>query len=352
MSSPISPPVEHDTEAVMAGLLEEQQCRCAAIGAKRPLRGAAIAGVGAALPSRVRTNAELGDLLGVSEEWIVKRTGIRERRVLADGESLTDLATLAAQGALAHADVHPSEVDMVLVATSSGDQLLPNTAPLVAHQLGTGRAAAADVGAACAGFLTTVPIAAGLVETGRCDVCVVIGAEAPSRHLAPDDMQTMPVMGDGAGAVVIAPTDGRSRIGPSLFRSDGAYAEFAYGRRDDQIFRMEGQEIFRLAVEELVKVTDELLTRADLSTEDVDLFVFHHANGRILQAVVQRLGIRSDQVVDCIARTGNTSAASIPIALQRAVTSGRIKKGTRVLTATIGAGFVWGACLIDWDEPA
>jgi 3-oxoacyl-[acyl-carrier-protein] synthase-3 len=331
----------------MSQLIVQDQAEATAT---RRLRGAAIAGVGAALPPQVVSSADLGATLGVSEEWILKRARIRERHVVRDGERLTDLAAQAGRQALERAGIDAADVDLVLVGTSSGDELLPNTAPLVATEIGTERAAAADIGAACAGFLTGIPLAAGAIETGRCDVCLVIGAEVPTRFLADDDRRTRPVMGDGAGAAVLAPTDGPTLIGPSLFRSDGRYADLVYMRRDDQLFRMEGQETFKVAVDELSAVTLELLTRAGLTIEEIDLFVYHQANGRILEAVADRLGLTPDRLVDCIEHTGNTSAASIPIALDEALASGRLTAGTRVLMATIAAGFVWGACIVDWAD--
>ena len=312
------------------------------------LRGAAIAGIGTAFPDTVVSSAAIGERLGVSEEWIVKRVGVRERHVIAPGERLSDLATDAGRRALERAGIEPEDVDLVLVGTSSGDELLPNTAPLVASALGTRRAGAADVGAACAGFLSALPLAAGMVETGRLDVCLVIGAEVPTRHLDPDDRRTQPLMGDGAGAAVIGPVEGDTRIGPSLFRSDARYADLVYMHRADQIFRMHGQETFLVAVDELSSVTRDLLANAGLALEDIDLFVYHQANGRILQAVGERLGLDAERVVDCIAHTGNTSAASIPIALEAALEQGRLRDGMRVLMATIAAGFVWGACIVEW----
>jgi 3-oxoacyl-[acyl-carrier-protein] synthase-3 len=298
------------------------------------------------------SSAAIGERLGVSEGWILKRVGVRERHVVAEDERLTDLATEAARQALERAGVAPADVDLVLVGTSSGDELLPNTAPLVATALGTQRAGAADIGAACAGFLSALPLAAAMVETGRLDVVVVVGAEVPTRFIDPDDRRTQPLMGDGAGAAVIGPVDGLTRIGPSLFRSDGRYADLVYMHRVDQTFRMEGQETFLVAVEELSAVTRDLLSGAGLTLGDIDLFVYHQANGRILQAVGQRLGLDTERVVDCIARTGNTSAASIPIALEAARAEGRLRDGMRVLMATIAAGFVWGACIVEWAEPA
>jgi 3-oxoacyl-[acyl-carrier-protein] synthase-3 len=312
------------------------------------LRGAAITGIGTALPDTVVSSAEIGERLGVDEDWIVKRVGVRERHAIAPGERLTDLATDAARRALDRAGIAPADVDLVLVGTSTGDELLPNTAPLVASALGTDRAGAADVGAACAGFLSALPLAAGMVETGRVDVCLVVGAEVPTRHLDQSDRRTMPLMGDGAGAAVIGPVDGHTRIGPSLFRSDARYADLAYMRRDDQIFRMEGQETFLVAVEELSSVTRDLLASAELTLDDIDLLVYHQANRRILQAVGQRLQLDPERVVDCVAHTGNTSAASIPIALEYALDQGRLRNGMRVLMATIAAGFVWGACIVEW----
>lgn len=343
--------MSEETTTVMADRIEEPSWRCSGRGEQRTRRGVRIGSVAIAMPDHVVPNAPIAERLGVTEEWIVKRVGVHTRRFAAPGESLTDLAATAGRRALMRAGLSAQDLDMVLVGTSTADELLPNAAPLVATRLGAGRIAATDVGAGCAGFLSALTLAAGQVETGRSHVCLVIGAEFPSRVLNRDDKRTAALMGDGAGAVVLTGVEGQTCIGPSIFRSDGRYKHLARIERSDQLFVMEGGETFQIAVQELVRVTRDLLDEVELDVEDVDLFVYHQANGRILRAVGERLGLTDEQVVDCIAHTGNTSAASIPIALEMAQSDGRLRSGARVLMATIGTGFVWGATLVEWETP-
>jgi 3-oxoacyl-[acyl-carrier-protein] synthase III len=333
----------------MTGVTSSTQPRPARAAVTGGARGAAVCSLAASLPATVVTNAEIADRLGVTEHWIVKRMGIRRRRMLKPSERLTDMAVAAGTTALERAGLAPEELDLVLVGTSTADELLPNAAPLVATALGATHAGACDVGAGCAGFLYALTLAAAHVETARADNVLVVGAEAPSKVLDRDDRRTAAIMGDGAGAMVVTATDGDARIGPALLRCDGGYADLAYIKRDEALFRMEGGETFAIAVGCLATVTEELLESTSLELDDVDLFVYHQANGRILKAVSERLGLGPEQVADCIAETGNTSAASIPLALDAARAAGRLPDGSRVLLATIGTGFIWGACLVDWD---
>jgi 3-oxoacyl-[acyl-carrier-protein] synthase-3 len=311
-------------------------------------RGAAIGSVAVAMPEQVIDNDPIAERLGVEPDWIVKRMGVRSRHMARPGESLTALAAEAGCRAVAQAGKRVEEIDTVLVATSTGDELLPNAAPLVATAMGIPQPGAFDVGAACAGFLSALSTASALVETGRSSNCLVIGAEFPSRVLNRDDRRTAGLMGDGCGAVVVSAVEGETRVGPSLFRSDGRFKELAKIERDDQTFVMQGQETFQIAVKELTAITHDLLASSGLTLEDIDLFVYHQANGRILQAVGQRLDLPPQKVVDVVARTGNTSAASIPIGLHAAEADGRLRPGARVFMATIGTGFVWGAVIAEW----
>ena len=313
--------------------------------------GAAVGCVGVALPPTVVANAAVAERLGVAEEWIVSRTGIHERRVLRPGERLSDLATEAGSRTLERAGLGGADLDLLLVATTTQDEITPNTAPLVAERLGAPQAGALDVGAACTAFLGALAFAAGQVESGRAANALVIGADALTRLLDRDDRRTAGLFGDGAGAVLMTATGAPGRVGPVVLRSDGAAAELIYARRDEGKLRMQGHETFKSAVARLSEATLEALALAGLGLGDVDLFVNHQANGRILRAVGERLGVASDRVVDCIARYGNTSAASIPIALAEAEAEGRLPDGARVVLAAFGAGFTWGAGVVEWGIP-
>jgi 3-oxoacyl-[acyl-carrier-protein] synthase-3 len=321
-------------------------------GLARIPAGATMGAVGMAVPPTVVPNAAIAERLGVDDRWIVARTGISERRVLLDGETLADLATEAARRALAVADVDALDVDLVLAATASADHFMPNLAPLVAAALGADRAGAMDVGAACTGFLYAVATATAQIEAGRAREVLVIGADRLSHWLDPDDRRTAALFGDGAGAVVMGATAGPSRVGPTVLRADGARAESIIAHREDSILRMEGHDTFKHAVLRLSEVTLQATEAAGLGLEDVDLFVYHQANRRILRSVGQRLGLDTERVVDCVDRYGNTSAASIPIALAEATGEGRLPDGARVLLAAFGSGFTWGGMVVEWGRHA
>ena len=314
----------------------------------RPTATAGIASVGTSLPKTVVGNGAIAERLGVTEDWIFSRTGIRERRVAAAGERFTDLAAAAGDEALRGAGLDPAELDLVVVATMSQDDLLPNAAPLVARALGASRAGAFDVGAACSGFLAGLALAAGQVEAGRARHVLVIGADLMSRFVDPDDRRTAALFGDGAGAVVVSPTYGPGRIGPVALGADGSAADLIHVRRASGLVHMEGHETFRMAVSRLVEVTREAVEAAEVTLDDIDLFVYHQANGRIMRAVAERLELPAERVVDCIEGLANTSAASIPLALRRAEAEGRLVAGRRVLLAAVGAGFTWGATTVEW----
>ena len=308
------------------------------------LRGAAIESLGTALPVDAVSSGTIAERLGVKDGWIESRTGIGERRVAADGESLTGLAVDAGREALERANVDPAELDLVIVATFTQDELLPNAAPLVAHALGATRAGAFDVGSACTGFLTALSLATAQVESGRAERVLVIGADVATRFVDPRDRGTAPLFGDGAGAVVVGPAPAPGRIGPAVLHADGGGAAHIYARRDDPVIRMDGHETFKAAVARMADVTLEALRAADLGLEDVDAFVYHQANARIIAAVGERLGLDPARVVNAIGTIGNTSAASLPLALAAA----GIAPGARVLLAAFGAGFTWGATTLTW----
>jgi 3-oxoacyl-[acyl-carrier-protein] synthase III len=310
--------------------------------AARParLRTAGVAGLGTALPERVVPNAPIAERLGVDDTWIERRTGIASRRHVTT-ERLSDLAADAARAALDDAGLDAGAVDLVLVATTTSDELLPNAAPLVAHALGT-TAAAADVGAACTGFLSALALAAAYVEAGRADHVLVVGADTLSRFLDPGDRRTAGLFGDGAGAVVLSA--GAGELSPVVLRSAGQYADAIVIPREPAVVHMDGHETFVVAVSSLAEATLDACRAAGIDAGDVDLFVYHQANRRILDAVAERLGLDHDRVVDAIGTLGNTSAASIPLALAAA----RPAPGSRVLLAAAGAGFTYGAAILDW----
>jgi 3-oxoacyl-[acyl-carrier-protein] synthase III len=320
------------------------------VAAVLPL-GAAIASVGVSLPDAVVPNAQIAPRIGVTDEWIVRRTGIRTRHVAGPDERLATHATNAAAAALKRAGVSPGEVDLVLVATATPDEVMPNAAPQVAHELGAARAGAFDIGAACTGFLSALAVGAAQIESGRVQTALVIGADLMSRITDPEDRATAAVFADGAGAVVLRATAQESRIGPIVLGADGAGADHIIVPRENGTIQMRGHETFREAVARLSLSTVQALRAADVRIEDVDLFVYHQANGRILSAVGERLGLPADRVVDCISEYGNTSAATLPLALAHVEKEGRLQPGHRVLLGAFGAGFTWGATVVEWGTP-
>jgi len=315
----------------------------------RPTRTAGIVGLGSALPEQRVSSARIAARLGVDAAWIERRTGIGERRHAAPGERVSGLAASAARMALADAGMDASQIDLVLVATLAADEITPSAAPLVAHELGMTGAAALDVGAACAGSLAALAHASSWIESGRGRNVLVIGAEILTRFLDLDDRRTAPLFGDGAGALVVS-LDADGVIGPIVLGSDGGAAQAIRVTRAAGVLEMEGHETFLMAVQRLSESTAEVLELAGLTLADIDLFVYHQANSRILAAVAERLGLAPGRVFDCIARFGNTSAASVPLALGEAVRVGALAPGARVLVGAVGAGLVWGAGVLTWGE--
>jgi 3-oxoacyl-[acyl-carrier-protein] synthase-3 len=311
---------------------------------------AGIFGVGAALPDHVITNADMVQRLDTSDEWIVRRTGIRERRHLQGDETLADLATRACLLALDDAGRSGAEVDHVIVSTFTPDRVTPGLAPEVARVLGAERAAAVDLNAACAGFLYGLDQAAALVESGRASVVLVCGAEALSRVIDYDDRSTAVLFGDGAGAVVVAGGELELGVGGFVLGADGEQADLLYAERDERMLRMQGAEVYRHAVRRMVAASREALERAGKTVEDIDLFVAHQANVRIIETAAIELGLPRDKVMVNVDRVANTSSASIPLALVQAEREGRLHPGDTVAMAAFGAGFVWGAGVVAWKE--
>jgi 3-oxoacyl-[acyl-carrier-protein] synthase-3 len=292
-------------------------------------------------------NAEIAARIGVAPDWIVERTGIRERRH-AQGGSLTALAVEAGAKALRAAGVRGEDVELVLVATFTQDELLPNAAPLVAGELGARGAAACDIGAACTGFMAALSLGAAQVESGRVSNALIIGADLLSRVTDAHDKKTAALFADGAGAAFIS-ADGPGRIGRTIVRSDANAAQAIVATSDERKIRMQGHDVYRAAVNCLSTITLELLEAERLDIDDIDLFVYHQANARITRAVGERLGLPAHRVVDCIAEQGNTGAATLPLALNHAAAHGMLRPGDRVLLAATGAGFIYGAGLVEWD---
>jgi 3-oxoacyl-[acyl-carrier-protein] synthase-3 len=310
---------------------------------------AAIHGVAMAVPDRLVGNEEIAARLGVDPEWIAKRTGTSRRPWASDGERMSDFAARAASAALERCELDPEEIDLVLVATSTADEITPNAAPLVAGLIGARHAGAFDVGAACTGWLTGVAMACGQIESGRARHAVVVGADFLSRFLDLSDRSTTPLFADGAGAAVISGVEGGDgAIGPVMLRSDHSGADLIRLERGKHI-SMQGQETFRAAVSCLSEVTCEALERAGCELDDVDLFVYHQANSRIIRAVGQRLGLAAERVVDYVDRFANSSTATLPIALSVAEAEGRLHPGDTVLLAAFGGGFTWGATVLRWS---
>jgi len=309
----------------------------------------AILSVAGEVPSTSVTTAELAERLGVSEDWIISRTGIRARPVAADDERLSEFAARAGSAALNRAGVDPADVDLVLVATLTQDELMPNAAPIVAHAVGADRAGAIDLGAACTGFLSGLSLGAAQIETGRAERVLLIGADFTTRIVDWEDKRTAPLFGDGVGAVVLGPAAGElGSIGPIVLGADGSGAPAIHIDHAERKLRMDGPEVYRHAVARMGEATIAAVAGAGLTLEDIDLFVYHQANGRILRALAEKLQLQSDRVVDVIENLGNSSAATLPLGLAAAEREGRLRPGARVLLSAFGAGFTWGAGVIEW----
>ncbi len=318
-----------------------------------------VAGGGAYLPSRVVPNAELAQKLDTSDEWIRERTGIRERRIAADGELTSDLAIAASQEALRAAGLLPSAIDLIVLATATPDETFPATATTVQARLGITRGAAFDIQAVCSGFVYALATADNFIKAGQAKNVLVIGAETFSRILDWNDRTTAVLFGDGAGALVL--TAGK---GEGTTKDRGVFSThlFSDGRHHDLLYvdggpsktmttghlRMEGREVFRHAVANMADAIDLALKTNGLSASDIDWFVPHQANQRILDATARKVGVHPSRVISTVAQHANTSAASVPLALVAAVADGRIKREQLVLLEAMGGGFTWGSALIRW----
>lgn len=322
-----------------------------------------ILGTGSYAPPRVLTNDDLAGMMDTSDEWITSRTGIRQRHIAAADEATSDLATHAARRAIGDSGLSPEDIDIIFVATCSPDMFFPSTATLVQHNLGAKNAFAMDLSAACSGFLYAMEVARNMLESGRYNTALVIGAEKMSSLVNWEDRTTCILFGDGAGAAVISATPhGHGGLGPCNLGSDGGLSELlmipAGGSRipvteevlkdHSNCIRMAGQEVFKHAVNNMTQTAKHLLEEAGWAPADLDLVIPHQANRRILEAIRTRVGVAEDKVFVNVDRYGNTSAASIGIALDEAVKAGRLHPGDKVMLLAFGAGFTWGGLLLEW----
>lgn len=318
-----------------------------------------IRGVGAYLPKRVMTNDELSARLDTSDDWITARTGIRQRHIAADGELTSDLGLAAARQALVRSGIDPVDIDLIIVATATPDRTFPATAVKIQSQLRIRKGVAFDLQAVCSGFIFALATADNFLRTGQFKRALVIGSETFSRILDWEDRTTCVLFGDGAGAIVLeaqplsGTLDDRGLLATRI-RSDGRYEELLYvdgGPSSTQTvgnLRMNGREVFRHAIQKISGVIDETLVTTGLGADEIDLFVPHQANRRILDGIAKKLGVSSDKIVVTLDKHGNTSAASIPLALNQALADGRLKEGNLVLMEAMGGGFTWGAALARW----
>jgi 3-oxoacyl-[acyl-carrier-protein] synthase-3 len=325
-------------------------------------RRAVIRGTGSSLPEKILTNEELERMVETSNDWIMSRTGIRERHVARPDEYMSMFATRAAERALRSAGLQGSDLDLVICATVTPDSPIPATSCIVQNNLGATGAAAFDMSAGCTGFIYGLAIADSLIASGMYRNIMLIGAELLSKYVNWKDRTTCVLFGDGAGAVVLTPGEESAGVLATTLRADGNLADFIHvpagGTREPasertvaegrHFIRMKGNETFKMAVRSMEDSARTVLREAGIDTDDVDLFIPHQANRRIIDAVGSRLGLRDDQVYINVDRVGNTSAASIPIALDEAIQKDLVKEGSTILLAAFGTGLTWGAAVVRW----
>jgi 3-oxoacyl-[acyl-carrier-protein] synthase-3 len=322
-----------------------------------------IAGTGSYLPEKILTNFDLEKMVDTSDEWIVSRTGIRERHLASPEQATSDLATSAGRAALEMASVDPADLDLIIVATLTPDHHFPSTAGFVQRNLGAVKAAAFDIEAACTGFIYALSVGDLFIRSGTYKKVLIVGAEVLSKFLDWEDRDTCVLFGDGAGAALLVPgDDGERGIVSTHLHSDGTMAELLYAPAgvsrmpitkeaiDQKLntVKMQGNEVFKMAVTRLSGVVDEVMEANGISEKDIDFLVPHQANLRIIQATAKKLKLSMEKVIVTVDRHGNTSAASVPLALDAAVRGDRIKRGDSVLLEAFGGGFTWGAALIRW----
>ncbi|MGI9036040.1 MAG: beta-ketoacyl-ACP synthase III [Pyrinomonadaceae bacterium] len=321
---------------------------------------AGIIGMGHAYPKGVLTNADLEKIVETSDEWITTRTGIRQRHKAADDEYTSQFGTLAAKQAIKRAGLKPEDIDLIICATTTPDQIMPSTGALIQAQIGATNAAGMDIFAACSGFIYGITIVESMIRTGQIRYALVIGAEILTKYVDYTDRSTCVIFGDGAGAAVLGPVAKGKGILATKIRSDGRYEEQLYcpaggtklGTTHETIdnrmhfFKMRGNELFKVAVRSMAEISVEMLERAGCAIEDIDLVIPHQANQRITDAIASRLNVPEEKVYSNIAEHGNTSSASIPIALDECIESGKIKEGSLVLMTAFGGGGTLGGTVI------
>jgi len=318
-----------------------------------------ISGTGSYLPEQILTNSDLEEKVDTTDEWIIERTGIKQRHIAASDEVTSDLAVIASMRALESASLDAEQIDLIILATSTADQTFPSTATTIQRKLGITRGAAFDIQAVCSGFVYALTTADNFIKAGQAKHVLVIGAEIFSRILDWEDRTTCVLFGDGAGAVVLSAQKGTGNntdqgLLASRIHSDGRYNELLYV--DGGVsstgtvgkLRMKGREVFRHAVVNLASVVGEVLEDSQMCSKDIDWIVPHQANKRILDGTARKLKVNSDKVIVTVQKHANTSAASIPLALDEAVRDGRITRGQIVILEAMGGGFTWGACLLRW----
>ena len=321
---------------------------------------AGIIGMGQAYPAGILTNADLERIVDTNDEWITTRTGIKQRHKAADDEYTSQFGTKAALQALARAGLEPTDVDIIVCATTSPDQIMPSTGALIQAQIGATNAAGMDVFAACSGFLYGLTMVESMIRTGQIRHALVIGAEILTKYVDYTDRGTCVIFGDGAGAAVLGPVPEGKGILATKIRSDGRYEDqlFSPGGgtklgtthatidNGDHFFKMRGNELFKVAVRSMADISAEMVEKAGYTVDDIDIVIPHQANQRITDAVANRLGVPDEKVYSNIAEMGNTSSASIPIAMDECIQSGRIKEGSLVLLTAFGGGVTWGGTVI------
>lgn len=315
-----------------------------------------------AAPARILTNDELSTMVETSDEWIFTRTGIRERRIIADGQNVSDLGLIASKEALDRSGVKPEEIDLIIFATMSPDQITPATACILQHKLGAKRAAAVDISAACSGFMYGLSMARGAVASGEAETVLLVGGEAMSRFIDWKDRKTCVLFGDAAGAVVLRPSNNGQGVLATCLGADGSSSGLlgypaggsampaSQATVDGRLhyMHMNGAEIFKNGVRKMTRAVKEALAKCGASANDLSLFIPHQANKRIIDGVVDALGLDHGRVFLNVEKYGNTSAASIPVALHEAVMAGRIKKGDLIGMVSFGGGLTWGAAVVRW----
>lgn len=324
------------------------------------MTNAGIIGMGHAYPEGILTNADLEKMVETNDEWIISRTGIKQRHKAAENEYTSQFGVKAALQALERAGIEPTDIEIIICATTTPDQIMPSTGALIQAQIGATNAGAMDVFAACSGFLYGITMVESMIRTGQIRYALVVGAEVLTKYVDYTDRGTCVIFGDGAGAAILGPVAVGKGILATKIRSDGRYEDQLYSpgggtklgtthetiNNGDHYFKMKGNELFKVAVRSMADISAEMLKKAGYTVDDVDIVIPHQANQRITDAVASRLGVPEEKVYSNIAEHGNTSSASIPIAMDECIQSGRIKEGSLVLLTAFGGGVTWGGTVI------